>query len=102
MNREKATESEELPGYYGRITIVNGFRVNALGRIIICFAWPHGVFNPTTGLNRIDAPSRFVRTRTLGAEDETEFDAYVIVYAERNWATTSLYAFCRSSNRRIG
>jgi len=34
----------------------------------------HGVM-PTTGLNLTDAPSRFVRSRILGNEDETEFDA---------------------------
>jgi hypothetical protein len=36
------------------------------------------LFKPTTGLNRTDAPSRFARTRTRG-DEETEFDAYVIV-----------------------
>ena len=35
---------------------------------------PQGVFKPTTGLNRTEAPSRLVRTRTRG-ELETEFDA---------------------------
>jgi len=43
----------------------------------------HGVFNSTTGLNRTEAPSRLVRTRTRGVE-ETAFDAYVIVYADLN------------------
>jgi hypothetical protein len=38
----------------------------------------YGLFNSTTGLNRTEAPSRFVRTRTRG-DDDTEFDAYVIV-----------------------
>jgi hypothetical protein len=38
-----------------------------------------GVFSSTTGLNRTEAPSRFVRTRTRGDDDDTEFDAYVIV-----------------------